>query len=238
MDFQIENFSHLQSPQSIVPVQAIVTYQNENLHGDQEFLMAKHDFVLNDDEYILGDAKLLSVLEQHEIALTILNSKEEKSSSAFIQENILAVYPDGFTWFIKAKVWTMRFSISGKTRVFKIPMPPHVAKIRGNKVQLFAVKKNTRPTQNTPLFISPVPNVYASNNLCSGSVKFPTSPTQAHIAEIEQGIFNTINTHSHIKSLKNVKSTDHVKLLISLANDKHFSIKNLLPLSKSLNDII
>jgi hypothetical protein len=74
--------------------------------------------------------------------------------------------------------------------------------------------------------------------LCKGSVKFPETPTQKNIPEIEQGIFNTVNTHSHVQSLKNIETKNHVKHLISLNNDKTFSVKQLLPLSKTLGDII
>ncbi|MGK2231268.1 MAG: PRTRC genetic system protein B [Colwellia sp.] len=239
MDFDIENFTHIQSAQTITPVQALVTYQNSNILGEQEFIMARHDFDKNiKGEYVLGDAKLLSISQQHKIAYTMLDNKNTTTGSNLIDENVLAIYPDGLAWFIKAKIWKMRFSIGGRTKVYSIPMPPHVVKIRGRTISLYAIKKNTRPTKNTKLFISPVPNVYDSNRLCTGSVDFPKTPNQDDMIEIEQGIFTTINTHSHVQSLLGIKAVRHVQHLISLDKQSHFSIQKLIPLPSTLKDVI
>jgi PRTRC genetic system protein B len=239
MDFTIENFNHIQTAQTIVPVEAFITYENINITGEQEYIMAKHGFDKDaKGEYVLADAKLLSITEQHKIAHTMLDKKHTSSSSKFIDENILAIYPDGLTWFIKAKTWTMRFSIGGKTKVCSVPMPPHIALAKGKTIQLYAIKQNTRPTRNTALYVSPVPNVYASNRLCTGSVNFPNMPTQEDIVEMEQGIFTTINTHSHIQSLKGIQQEKHVQHLISLDMKSHFSVQKLMPLSLTLEAVI
>lgn len=239
MDFSIENYTHIQNTQCIVPVQAFITYRNININGDQEYVIAKHEFDRNTkDEFVLGDAKLLSLKEQHEIANIILNKKSQNNQNELIQENILALYADGLSWFIKAKKWTMRFNIGGKVRVFKIPMPPHVVSIKGHDIRLYAVKKNTRPTKSTPLYVSPIPNVYQNNKLCSGSVSFPKSASQRDIPDIEQGIFTTVNTHSHTQSIKGIKLKKHVNFLVTLQDKDHFSVQKMIPIGKNLGEVV
>ena len=239
MDFEIETFEHIQSAQAIVPIQAFITYKNANLQGVQEYIMAKHQFDKDiQGNFILGDAKLMSIQEQHEVANVMLNKHHKDKGTALLDANLLAIYPDGIAWFVKAQTWTMRFTQSGTPQSYKIPMPPHVIVCKGSSISLYALKKNARPTNDTPLFISPVPNVYSSNNLCKGSIDFPKNPTQDHIQDIEQGIFTTINTHAHVQSLTNVKLGAQVKYLKSLENTKHFSVKNMIPINRTLKSII
>lgn len=224
MNFTIDEFEEVQELHSLVPISALITYKNPN-DGRHATFMAEHDFTKVNNEFVIGEAHLLTLKDQTKIANKLLN---KTNSTMLIHENMLAAFSDGLAWFIPAKTWSMSTLIMGKIKRFNIPMPPHVAVCKNNKIFVYAIKENKRPTLDTELFRSPVPNVYSKGNLCKGSVKFPSSPSSKDIPEIEKGIFETVGSDLHVQSLKDINPEDHIKSLISLKDTDYFNVSTLV----------
>jgi PRTRC genetic system protein B len=225
--------------QALTPITSFVIYDSYSQKNGHKQLVAKHSFELQDDgTYALGTARLMDNAQQATLAETILQNNTV--SMGILPENILAQTNNSLIWYVKARKWVMQLNTTKEgIKKYSVPLPAHVISFHKGNIYAFALKQNKRPTAETVLYHSPVPNIYSDGKLCKGSVKFPSSASLKMMDDVEAGIFRTVSSGIHNRGLKGVKRQNHNQFLIDLSTEnKKFSVTKLLPTKLTLIDLV
>lgn len=224
--------------QGLAPKAAFIIYNCLDNNSQEQQIVARHKFDLTKNGYVLGTAKLLSESQQIQVAEHIVATK--KTSLGLLPENVIHIGINDLIWYVKAKVWKMAFPTEKGTEYFDVPLPAHLIRAKDGEFFAYALKSNKRPTANTEIFHSPVPNVYSDGRICQGSVKFPKHIDLNAMSDIEASIFRTVSTGIHNRGIKGISRSDHTKYLQGLANEKkqRFSVTKLIKHNGNVNDLL
>lgn len=163
----------------------------------------------------LGAGRVLGVEEKTEMA-SILNESSGAALTLF-DKHILAATPYAIAWWIPASTRTLHFRDDGDMETVTVDFPSHVGVFCRGRLYFAAVKANkARPSGSTPLFNSPLPNLYSGGNFCGGTAagKLPANASIDHIPSYEAFLFDTVNTH--VGSCKPLEGITKTKQLVSL----------------------
>lgn len=167
-----------------------------------------------------------------------------KTDVEILPGNVLASTDDVLLWWLPACRRPMYFKpaqneesvghLHGKT----FPHPPLVFLVNGSRLFVRALATNRRPTSNTPLMIAPYWNVYASGEVCLGSMQHPKALSVSAISEWENGFFNSNFSHPNTPLLTHYKD-GIAALWKTLADNKaNYPIKMLVPAKQTLADLL
>ncbi|PIF45357.1 PRTRC genetic system protein B [Chryseobacterium sp. 52] len=199
-----ENFNALYHPKS-----ALVFY--EAGERKQEVYVEHFDM---DQRGCLINAHPLTEREAGQLAKSLKVATEKNQpflkSQGIMGSHILQIDPvhNGVViWFTKAMGREMHF-----TETLGIPngianVPPMLWVANRNKLFVYAMKTNTRPTEKTLLYHAPFFNVYSDGNVCMGTVDVrirKTASLEEFTNSWENYFFNSyfshlVNSHNPIK---------------------------------------
>lgn len=207
-----ENFGELYYPTS-----AIVFYQTTQKYNTKCYT----EFVHLDTGGTPLSAQPLHK-EQAENLAKILASTENKSddfrqSNGLLPANVLYINAaqNGYViWYTKAQRRKLLFASSLQMENISVGIPPLVWKAYKNKLFVYALAKNRKPTLKTPLHYAPFFNVYENGNVCMGSVQIQMKSNihlEAFIQLWESYFFDSYFSHqlgsySIIKGKTDLKS--------------------------------
>jgi len=133
-------------------------------------------------------------------------------------------------WYEKPQIRIIKMldEDTNKTIARPVPMPAVLFVANSEDLSVYAMRTGSgRPSLSTPLFMAPVPNIYADSNVCMGDISCPkgiddiSDLISAWSAKFWSGKF----THSMHKCSK----TDLEKLYPKLKKAKIFPAKELIP---------
>lgn len=102
-----------------------------------------------------------------------------------------------FAWYRPALRRTMLWvGSNNKTVRLNVAWPALVFIAARNSLRVFAVKEDSRPVAETPLFFAPVGNVNEKGVMCFGSATQPSFGLE-HIAEYEAAFYQSRFSHSN-----------------------------------------
>ncbi|MBE1302003.1 MAG: hypothetical protein GJ680_19120 [Alteromonadaceae bacterium] len=197
-----------------VPVAALVIYED----GNQETIGCTRHEIKNN---IMQSGDFVSP----EQARACFNIKSQ--SLGLLPENILASDNTQLLWYVKARQAPMWFRIAKSSRRLMVWWPTLLFHTRRdgqfNRLSVFALGNQKRPTADTPLFHAPLMNIGVCGDLCQGSATLPKSISLANLHEVEATIYESNFTHvNHQQTLRkkgNVSTHDQLAFWKAKAKD-------------------
>lgn len=146
-------------------------------------------------ESTIGEGRVLGAEEKAEI-VNILN--DDTSTSFTLQsDKVLAKTPYALAWWTPKAKREILFQEEGNYVRHTVTFPSMVGIYMRGQLH-FAVTKGgakTRPTNDTPLFYIPLPNLYEDGTFCRGNANLPAQANESNIPAWENFVFDTLNTH-------------------------------------------
>lgn len=209
------------------------------------FDVSVHDVIkttnqANESHFQMGAGRVLGNEEKDEIAGVL--TETSSASLTLFDEHILASTAYAIAWWIPAAERSIHFRMgAGKVKTVTFQFPSQVAVFsRGSLYFASVTAKKARPKANTPLFNSPLPNLYDTGRYCTGSAghNIPTQASVENIPAFERFLFDTVNTHlGSMKPLSNVDNTDDLVEAIE-AEKGGFPMRRLVPMGVTLDEWI
>lgn len=180
---------------------AILLYRGASADGDRHAFASIHSVELDDDggpTISAGTPLTRAHLREWTEALGRAAKPE------ILPEHILVAHADMIVWWVPAQVRPAFFALSapppglrllsGETSV-SVPYPAHLMVATRSRLGVYALRENQRPTSDTPVFHSPILNVFANGQLCWGNIDRPSSLDIASIPQFERAVFDSWSTH-------------------------------------------
>lgn len=198
----IENFGTLYHPKT-----ALIFYSTQKTNAPmyvEHFDIDANGHPLNAHPLTIKEAKVLAK------ALTI---KEEKSKAflkpnGILPTNVLHINPEGTVlWYTKTRKRNLFFTESLEINNGTAEVPALLWYVSKQKLMVFALEKDRRPTSKTALFHAPFLNLYEDGHVCMGTVDVEIK-NSASVEEFTQAwefyFFNSyfshlVNSHNPIK---------------------------------------
>jgi PRTRC genetic system protein B len=230
MEDEVRNFD---------PVNILKMYKNP----DKGFYIEIHPVYKQKENYRIGAGKPLTkkTLQKLLGAAMSDDSKNIWWEHPILPECILSFcsekYKRHILWWRPKTLYQMSFDERLKLKSGLVSMPALLFFSKLDKIKIFALKENKRPTIKTKLFIAPLLNSIADNELCWGNVS-----NQIHnIMEIDKEI-NTWENYiwnSNFSHGGSVKATKHSIIEIyQKIGHKPFPIRELIDTKLIVNDLI
>ncbi len=225
------------------PKCALVVYEAEGRQNDiyvEHFDMDSNGNLINARPLTMKEAEILSK------ALQIGQEKENRflKPKTILPANILSLDPSTekgtVIWHTKAQSKQLFFVESLGIPNGKAYVPPLLWKASKQKLSLFALKSDRRPSERTKLFHAPFFNVYNNGSVCMGTVHIDIkkSVTVEEFTQAwEQYFFNSYFSHllgsgSHIKgncvSLWKTLIKQETTFPVDVLMPNHLTLKNIL----------
>jgi PRTRC genetic system protein B len=191
------------------PKWALVVYQNDT-HSPDTYI---ESFDMDENGNLIN-AHPLTVQEGQALAKALNTEKEQEKTflkpNGIIPTNVLYIDPNengSVVWFTKSRKRPLFF-----IERLGIPngvayVPPMLWKASRNRLSVYALATDRRPTESTALYYAPFFNVYDDNSVCMGTVDVKINPSaslEEFIHEWEESFFNSyfshlINGHNPVK---------------------------------------
>ena len=212
---------------------ALLLYTNER--GNTAFATA-HDVLTPQDEPAqIGPGRPLSL---DNLFATVRSLSEScRTSSGFLDERVLSIGLDFVIWWQPPTKRTHFFDCAerpGEHRVGKrtgqAPTPGLIFIAKGHSLWVYAVKGDSRPQPDTPLFHSPYMNVYADGGVCTGSMPLPAATLSDSRDAWEAAFFASNFTHpNHAKAVQYEGGLHGLSTALLDGKHRKFPQRALLP---------
>lgn len=182
------------------PISALVVYESKGPNTDayvEHFDLDRNGNPVNAHPLTVREAKALA---------RALNT-EKKKGEAFLKPKgilptkILQINPaenGSVLWYTKAQQRQLFFIESLEIANGKANMPPMLWFADKQRLSVFALKSDRRPSETTTLYHAPFFNVYENGNVCMGTVDVNIKNSisvEAFIESWENYFFNSYFTH-------------------------------------------
>lgn len=189
---------------------------------------------------ILGEARELTT----EFIRRLAQGLGMETSAEVLPSNVLAWTGDMAVWWAPPTVRRMFFrsnseaptGLSGEM----FAQPALVWKVAGTELAVRALRKNQRPSADTPLMIAPYWNTDGDSGVvCQGSMRAPEAGGVASLAAWEQAFFRSEFTHqTGVKKLTAGKRGYFRTLETLSGGRRRFPAESLLPAGETLSEFI
>lgn len=181
-------------------------------NGVANMLCSLHD-VRHDEKQaipVLGPGQLLDRATLEALLFDAMTGGKTKRQ--LLPDRLLFSDVTRLLWWSPARRETIYFSTADKAFNLEltgkvVAHPPLVFRATGGNISVFALEHSARPTLDTPLFVAPYCNLYASGAMCRGDVKLPGALDPSQIAGWERAFFDSRFTHSNL--MGQLKMTQH-----------------------------
>ncbi len=151
-----------------------------------------------DNNQIL-DGEHLSPSELLELAVAVLNGRNQAVSAEIIPSNVLTYNAQWMIWYQPSRVAPYWFSGSGNERqhvMIKWPAMLFEINRANRKFRCVALDSDDRPVASSKVYDLPIPNAYHGGGFCLGTASLPLKLELSSMAEIESCVYDAIKTHS------------------------------------------
>lgn len=222
---------------SYSPQLSIVVYKSES---ENEFFLESHS--INEQGQILEGKPLLQETLQGIVDVFFDERKNTSAIQGIIPDNLLSytLLPGGnyrMVWFRPAEIRVIHFAKELKLDTNRCWVPAIVYLAERDDLSVYALKANTRPTENTKLFTAPFHNVADDGDVCLGNsiVKKPAVKTYLSLMKYWEDLF-WLSEFTHLNGSNKTKSDMGKvwkRLLASKTKIKWSDTKELLPYEKN-----
>lgn len=211
---------------------ALIVYQRGGnyYHGQKECYISKHE--IRDGKVCEGypvnrkDIYKLCKLVMPEIDIAVKYIPEE-----LISYNPLHKY-GVMVWWMSAGIRHMHFAVPGM-KDGPVPVPPTLFAVSRGKLYVWAIKRNKRPTLDTPLYHPPYFNIF-NDGTCMGNIVVPKKVDPMEIKKWEKLFFESRFTGDGEAKLRGISGTKLWRSLVE-KKEKKFPTKHLQRWGKLLD---
>lgn len=202
------------------PTSALVFYQRKD--RDEDTYVEHFDMDTNGTPI---NAHPLTVREAEQLA-EALNTKDRETknflkSKGILPRNILHInaHSSKVIWFTKAQARYLHFADQLEIPSGMVSIPPLLWVADKTSLNIYALDKDRRPTENATLYNAPFFNIYRNGNVCMGTVDINNegcTSLEEFTSAWEDYFFNSY--FSHLMNGHNPTKGNCVSLLKSLVN--------------------
>lgn len=222
--------------------QAILLYTRQAGNGDEQATATVHKVALSARSKmpIIMEGKPLS---QREL-ISVLQAMKHTRKASILPANVLVCTDKTLVWWAPAQSRNAWFNQPGKGGLGNVSglvhYPSMVFMVHDGIFNCYALKTNSRPDADTPLFHAPLMNVWDKGAVCTGNVQFPKDGGVGTMKEWEDALFDSYFTHTNhsapIKGYKGGLTALYRKML--KGGFKAFPVQYLNPFKKTLGQLI
>jgi PRTRC genetic system protein B len=200
------------------PKFALVLYDTDSNEGkyqnDYDAFVVQHDICSDDSgNTVLGSGISVSHQDVENLFNALLKSK--KSGFSLLSKNVVSISSSHIAWVVKSEKHRMLFNFGKKKQELQVTYPNlfMVATI-DNGFHIAAFKgSSTNIKESTPLYHSPIMNVFNDGSMCTGGAVLPKSISNESLAEWESLVFDTAFSHvNHQHTIIGTKQVSTEKL--------------------------
>jgi PRTRC genetic system protein B len=248
MNTLMNNFSLDTGETSLVLSKSIMIYtkafQRAHQSGEDAALYATVHDVKNFGTDANPDFQIAAgspITQEALLAMFEQLAKRHSLNTDLIPEHVLSISADHMVWWMPAVERNVFFNTRelGK-RGAKVPHPALVfAVVQGNWF-VFALAKNERPTEKTPLHYAPYFNVYDAGNICIGSARVPKAISAKTIPVWQDAFFDSEFTHVNGSKRKSSHPRGEYAMWKELLDGvyKAFPIEYLVPMGSTIDSLM
>lgn len=223
------------------PKSALVIFQSKK--GQHDFYIEYYDM---DEQGTPINAHPLTIREAQQLSKALQREKQYEKAflkpEGILSSNILKVdaYGNGkVIWYTKAAKRNLFFKDSLEISNGRANVPPMLWMASKTGLQVYALKSNSRPTENTCLYHAPFFNVYTNGNVCMGTVDVrikASASLEEFIQQWEAFFFNSY--FSHLLENRSPVKGNCVNLWKSLIEkDEPFPKDRLIKTNRTLKNL-
>ena len=176
--------------QTYKPEMAITVYKS----GLSQYYLESHQ--ISEDGRIMAGRPLLQDTIQAMVDVMFDERKNTQAIGGIIPDNLLSyqLLPGGkykVVWFRPAEVRVVHFSEALRIPTGKAKVPAMIYCTDGRSMDVYAMKQDARPKENSLLYNAPFFNVNDQGDVCLGSakVKKPTDKTYSAMMKYWEDLF-------------------------------------------------
>ena len=179
--------------------QAVLLY-----HGRSGSALATvHEVITVDGAPVIGAGRAMTAQAARELAAALL---QRAAHGGFLPETVLYLQGDLLVWWVPPARRHLAFRVGteqaeafgGRERGETVPQPGLIFAAASNVWRVWAVKGQTRPTPQTPLFQAPYFNVDGQGRICQGNVPVPNGTTVEKISAWNDAFLRSYFTHPNV----------------------------------------
>lgn len=212
---------------SIQSTALVIHHVQDRAQGTNLSTVTAHTIHHQQGQSTLGAGKVFSEQDKQDL-IDVLQDKHSAQPS-IIDENILAYGSETLMWF-RPRQKTL-VNINGNE--LTAPLPSLIFLAHKGHLSVMAVQGERRPTTNTQLLASGLPNVSLDGSWCSGGNGIPCSPAQRHTEQIERIFFESPFTHWSGAAPKSAKASMD-DWFTELSHKRQFPMRSLIEYKQSL----
>ena len=220
---------------------AFLVYTTGHVYGGSRDVayVSRHRVTLNRSKTpVIGAGVALQTAALKD-ALRELSRVQGQSEIVWADDFTVAAGPSLNVWWSAAQSRWMHFNTPGLVQSLPAKNPPLVWLANEKGLMVFALKENQRPGPDTALFHAPLFNVYASGDVCMGTM---TVPALAEARKWEESFYAATSTHPNppnrrLTTAKGGNVALWKRLMLSKCAPE-FPVKDLIPVGKTLKEVI
>ena len=179
--------------------QAVLLY-----HGRSGSALATvHEVITVDGAPVIGAGRAMTAQAARELAGALL---QRAAHGGFLPETVLYLQGDLLVWWVPPARRHLAFRVGteqaeafgGRERGETVPQPGLIFAAASNVWRVWAVKGQSRPTPQTPLFQAPYFNVDGQGRICQGNVPVPNGTTVEKISAWNDAFLRSYFTHPNV----------------------------------------
>ena len=179
--------------------QAVLLY-----HGRSGSALATvHEVITVDGAPVIGAGRAMTAQAARELAAALL---QRAAHGGFLPETVLYLQGDLLVWWVPPARRHLAFRVGteqaeafgGRERGETVPQPGLIFAAASNVWRVWAVKGQSRPTPQTPLFQAPYFNVDGKGHICQGNVPVPHGTTVEKISAWNDAFLRSYFTHPNV----------------------------------------
>lgn len=179
------------------PVQAVVVFKK-----DSDYYLETHDILEKDGQYAWQEGIPFAKEQLKDLSLALGEQAFSPIKiDGILPENLL-YFTQSFTnltlvWWLPPSIQELHFKEKIKLPTGNVKLPGLIFSVKGDSLDLYAVKGTEKPGLKTQLFKAPFHNISTDGSVCMGTVKDrkQRDSIQAELARWEKRFFKSYFTH-------------------------------------------
>lgn len=157
----------------------------------------------------------------------------------WIPHNVLAFTEEACAFVVKGRIRPMAIPRIPEFDGVPLPQPNLLFIVRNERLWVYALGSDERPTPDSPVYRAPYPNMFHNNEMCRGNVVMPIAPNLDNLETYEDLFFLSNGTHEVSAGQHFSKKISNYTALLRLSQKKGtFDPAWLVPLGLSVKDVM
>lgn len=230
------------------PQLSIVVYKTDSTEhfGNENYYLESHK--INEQGQVMEGKPLMEETLQGIVAVMQQQQKDKSILNGAVPYNLLYYKPIpsgkyNIAWYRPAEVRFFHFAQQLKLKSGKMWAPAVLYSVEAGSLYVYALKKDERPTEKTPLMRAPFHNVADDGKVCLGNayVKKPLDKSFASAMKYWEDLF-WLSEFAHLNGAANPTASPiadvYKKLLNSKEKIKWSDLKELKPSRRQIKSIL